>query len=157
FPVTAAAPLEGQVAVVTGSGAGIGRAAALALARQGADIAVLDIDLDRAKAVVAEVEQSARQGLAVQFDAMQIDQVVDAVGSVDEHFGRIDVLVNNTGGVRPGRFVEQPERSWRRHIDLNLVSAFAATKVAADAMIRGGRGGAIVNVSSIEGTRAAPM
>jgi NAD(P)-dependent dehydrogenase (short-subunit alcohol dehydrogenase family) len=155
--VTAAAPLDGQAAVVTGGGAGIGRAAALALARQGADVAVLDIDPERAQVVAAEVEQAGRRGLAVPVDAMQIDAVGDAVTSVDRHFGRIDVLVNNTGGVRPGRFVEQPERSWRRHIDLNLVSAFAATKVAADAMIRGGRGGAIVNVASIEGTRAAPM
>ena len=134
--MTAAAPLDGQAAVVTGGGAGIGRAAALALARQGADVAVLDIDLERAEAVAAEVEQAGRRGLAVQVDAMQIDDVGDAVASVDRNFGRIDVLVNNTGGVRPGRFVEQPERSWRRHIDLNLVSAFAATKVAAPATVK---------------------
>jgi NAD(P)-dependent dehydrogenase (short-subunit alcohol dehydrogenase family) len=151
------ASLDDRVAVVTGGGAGIGRATVLALARRGADVAVLDIDPDRAQVVVAEVEQLGRHGLAVQFDALQADEVEGAVSSADGHFGRVDVLVNNTGGVRPGRFVEQPERSWRKHIDMNLVSALAATKVAADAMIRGASGGAIVNVSSIEGTRAAPM
>src|SRR5262249_32621844 len=59
-------------------------------------------------------------------------------------------------GAKPTPFLEQSERSWRRHIDLNLVSMFAATSAAVPVMIRGGRGGAIINVSSIEASRAAP-
>ena len=65
--------------------------------------------------------------------------------------------MNNAGGVRARRFLEQSPRSWRRHIDINLVSMLAATSAAAPIMIREGGGGSIVNVTSIEGTRAAPM
>ena len=65
--------------------------------------------------------------------------------------------MNNAGGVAGRRFLEQSERSWRRHIDINLVSTLAATAAAAPLMARGGRGGSIVNVVSIEASRAAPM
>jgi len=67
------------------------------------------------------------------------------------------VLYNNAGGVSARPFLEQSERSWRRHIDINLVSMLAATHAVAPIMRREGRGGAIVNVTSIEGSRAAPM
>jgi len=61
-----------------------------------------------------------------------------------------------TGGVAGKRFLDQSERSWRRHIDINLVSMLAATHAAVPLMIRGGRGGSVVNVASIEAVRAAP-
>src|SRR5262249_12542349 len=64
--------------------------------------------------------------------------------------------VNNAGGVSRKPFIEQSERSWRRVIDLNLVSMLAATSAVVPVMIRGQRGGSIVNVSSIEASRAAP-
>ena len=149
--------LRDQVAVVSGGGAGIGRAAALALAARGADVAVLDVDADRAAEVVARIEAVGRRGLALPADVLQSDDARRAIADADECFGRIDILVNNVGGVRPHRFVDQSEQSWRRHLEINLVSALVATSAAAPVMIRGGRGGSIVNVSSIEGTRAAPM
>jgi NAD(P)-dependent dehydrogenase (short-subunit alcohol dehydrogenase family) len=149
--------LQDHVAVVTGGGGGIGRAAALALARRGADVAILDIDQGRAEEAAAAVDALGGTGLALPTDVLQTEAIVEAVAAADAAFGRIDFLVNNAGGVRPGRFVEQPERSWRKHIDMNLVSTLTATSAAATVMIRGGRGGAIVNVSSIEGSRAAPM
>jgi NADP-dependent 3-hydroxy acid dehydrogenase YdfG len=71
-------------------------------------------------------------------------------------FGPKDILVNNIGGVRRQKFLDQSERSWRRHIDLNMVSMLAATSAAAPLMIEAGRGGSIVNVASIEALRAAP-
>jgi NAD(P)-dependent dehydrogenase (short-subunit alcohol dehydrogenase family) len=74
----------------------------------------------------------------------------------DESVGRLDLLVNNARGVHSGRCVEQSERSWRSHIDINLVSMLAGTSATVPLMIRGGRGGSIMNVSSIEGTRAGP-
>jgi len=78
------------------------------------------------------------------------------IDSAAKHFGRIDILVNNAGGVSRKRFLDQSERSWRKHIDLNLVSVLAATSACVPVMIRGGRGGSVINVSSIEGSRAAP-
>ena len=84
------------------------------------------------------------------------DQVRAMVQRALDHFGRVDILVNNAGGVRRGRFVDQSERSWRRHIDLNLVSVFAATAAVVPSMIDAGRGGSIVSIASIEALRATP-
>ena len=145
-----------QVALVTGGGGGIGAGIALALARHGAHVAVLDIEPTRARHVAGEVEALGRQALPLVANVMETEQLRGAIAEADERFGRIDILVNNAGGVNGRPFLKQSERSWRRHIEINLVSMLAATSEVAKIMIREGRGGAIVNVSSIEGQRAAP-
>jgi NAD(P)-dependent dehydrogenase (short-subunit alcohol dehydrogenase family) len=148
--------LEGQTAVVTAGGGGIGRAIALLFAKAGADIVVCDILPERCEEVVEKVRGIGRRALGIPTDVMDADQVRAVIAAADKEFGRIDVLVNNAGGGSKRNFVDQSERSWRRTIDMNFVSMLAATKAALPVMIRGGRGGAIVNVSSIEGSRAAP-
>ena len=97
-----------------------------------------------------------RAALPCPTDMADSEQVRAMVAAADDRFGRIDILINNAGGVSRRAFLDQSERSWRRHVDLNLISLFAATSAAVPVMIRGGRGGAIVNVSSIEASRAAP-
>jgi NAD(P)-dependent dehydrogenase (short-subunit alcohol dehydrogenase family) len=149
--------LTGKVAVVTGGGAGIGRGIAVQLATHGADVAVIDIDPDRAAQAVAAVEALGRRAINAPADVMDTDALRAAISTADEAFGRIDILVNNAGGVSGRPFLDQSERSWRRHIDINLVSMLTSISVIAPIMIRGGEGGSIVNVASIEGTRAAPM
>lgn len=149
--------LTDQVAIVTGGGGGIGRAIALALASAGADVVIGDIAPERCEETVARIHELGRRGLAVPTDVTDTRQVNHLIGRADQEFGRIDILVNNAGGTRPTPFLQQSERSWRKHIDLNLVSMLAATAAAAPVMIRGGRGGAIINVASIEASRAAPM
>jgi NAD(P)-dependent dehydrogenase (short-subunit alcohol dehydrogenase family) len=149
--------LTDQVALVTGGGAGIGRGIALAMAECGADVVLAEIDPDRGAEAAAAVERTGRRGVFVPTDVMDTDAVRAAVGRAQDTFGRLDILVNNAGGVSGRRFIEQSERSWRRHIDINLVSALAATSAAVPLMISGGRGGSIVNVASIEAARAAPM
>lgn len=148
--------LTDRVAVVTGGGGGIGRAIALAFAAAGADIAVIDNNPERGEEVVARARALGRRGVALPVDVSQTGPLGEAFASVQAEFGRIDILVNNAGGVVRRPFVDQSERSWRRLIDLNFVSMLAATAAAVPIMIAGGRGGAIINVSSIEGTRAAP-
>jgi NAD(P)-dependent dehydrogenase (short-subunit alcohol dehydrogenase family) len=149
--------LTDQVALVTGAGAGIGRGIALTMAECGADVVVAEIDPDRGTEAAAAVEGTGRRAVFVATDVMDTDAVRAAVARAHDSFGRLDILVNNAGGVSGRRFLEQSERSWRRHIDINLVSALAATSAAAPIMIAGGRGGSIVNVASIEAARAAPM
>ena len=87
---------------------------------------------------------------------VQIGQIRAGVKLADDEFGRVDILVN-VGGVTPRRFIEQSERSCRRHLELNMVSMLCATSTAVPIMNRWGGGGSIVNVTSIEGSRAAPM
>jgi NAD(P)-dependent dehydrogenase (short-subunit alcohol dehydrogenase family) len=148
--------LTDQVAVVTGGGGGIGRAIALACASVGAHIVIADIVPERCEETAARVREAGRQALPVPTDVSDTNQVRVLIEKADQHFGRIDILVNNAGGVSRKPFLEQSERSWRRVIDLNLVSMLAATSAAVPLMIRGERGGSIVNVSSIEASRAAP-
>ena len=148
--------LTDQVAIVTGGGGGIGRAIALAYASGGADIVIGDIVAERCEETAARVRELGRSALGVPTDVMDTGQIKTLIDSAERHFGRIDILVNNAGGVSARSFIEQSERSWRRHIELNFVSVLAATSAAVTVMIRGGRGGSIVNISSIEGSRAAP-
>jgi NAD(P)-dependent dehydrogenase (short-subunit alcohol dehydrogenase family) len=145
-----------QVAIITGGGGGIGRAIALAYAAVGADIVIGDIIAERCDETAARVRELGRRALPVPTDVTDTNQIRALIDSTSQHFGRIDILVNNAGGVGARPFLEQSERSWRRHIDLNLVSMLAATSAAVPVMIRGARGGSIINVSSIEGSRAAP-
>ena len=149
-------PLLGQCALVTGGGGGIGRAIALALAGAGADVVVADIVPERCEECSSQVRALGRRTLPVPTDVTDTDQIRAAIAAADAEFGRLDVLVNNAGGVSRRAFADQSERSWRKHIDLNLVSLLAATSAAIPILIRGGRGGAIVNVTSIEAARAAP-
>jgi len=127
------------------------------MAECGADVVLAEIDPDRGEEAAEAIKRTGRTGVFVPTDVMDTDAVRAAVGRAQEAFGRLDILVNNAGGVSGRRFIEQSERSWRRHIDINLVSALAATSAAVPLMISGGRGGSIINVASIEAARAAPM
>ena len=148
--------LSGQVALVTGGGGGIGRAIAICLAAHGADVAIVDVLPERCDEVAARIAELGRQALPFPGNVMDTTQVEAAVAATQARFGRLDILVNNAGGVTRRSFTQLVEKNWRRHIDLNLVSNLAATSAAVPLMIAGGRGGAIINVTSIEGARAAP-
>lgn len=153
--------LEGQAALVTGGGGGIGRAIALCLAAHGADVAVVDIIPERAEEAAARIRSYGRQALPIVADVMNGEALRTAVDDAAAAFGRFDILVNNAGGVSRRAFTDLTERNWRRHIDLNLISTLTATHAAIPHMAGCGAGktvpgGAIVNVTSIEGNRAAP-
>ena len=149
--------LTGKVAVVTGGGAGIGRGIAVAMAEFGADVAIIDVDGAAAEAVAALVRAKGQRAHAITADMMDRDAVRAAMTTVVEVLGRLDILVNNVGGTRPIKLIDITDRQADRQIDLNLKSLVAATQAAAKAMIAGGQGGAVINVTSIEGLRAAPF
>ncbi|WP_235037492.1 MULTISPECIES: SDR family NAD(P)-dependent oxidoreductase [unclassified Novosphingobium] len=148
--------LTGQVAFVTGGGGGIGRATALCMADMGADVAIIEAVPERCEQVARMVEERGRRALCIPGNVMDVEALQAAIASAADTFGRLDILVNNAGGVTRRSFLDLAEKNWRRHIDLNLVSNLAATQAAVPFMIAGGRGGAIVNVTSIEASRAAP-
>lgn len=148
--------LTDQVAVVTGGGGGIGQGAALALARFGAKVAVVDVIPERCRDTESAIRRAGGAAIGLPADVMVPDQLRAAILRTFETFGRMDILVNNAGGVRGGPFLTMPESSLRRHVEINLISALIATQEAVRLMIDSGRGGSVVNVSSIEGHRAAP-
>jgi len=117
---------------------------------------VIDNVPERCEEVAARVRERGREVLTFPYNVMEADKVAEAVAETGAKFGRLDILVNNAGGVTRRAFKDFQEKNWRRHIDLNLVSNLAATSAAIPIMIEGKRGGSIINVSSIEGSRAAP-
>jgi NAD(P)-dependent dehydrogenase (short-subunit alcohol dehydrogenase family) len=145
-----------QVAVVTGGANGLGEGIAMALARFGAHVVIADVDIENGQRVADAIHALGRKALLVPTDCTNTDAIRAMIAQAAEHFGSIDILVNNVGGSRQIDFMEQSERSWRRHIDLNLVSMLAATHAVVPTMIAGKRGGTIINISSSEGLRAAP-
>ena len=148
--------LTGQVALVTGGGGGIGRSCALCLADMGADIAIVDVIPDRCAEVAEQVTKRGRKAIQFPLNVMDAEALQAAVAETGKQFGRLDILVNNAGGVTKRAFADLKPANWQRHIALNLISNLAATQAAIPIMIAGGRGGAIINVTSIEGSRAAP-
>jgi NAD(P)-dependent dehydrogenase (short-subunit alcohol dehydrogenase family) len=133
--------LGGCTALVTGAGAGIGRAAALALAREGAFVVAVDLDEDAAR----ETVELAKNGSAFRADVTDDDELRAAFAAA----GPLDVLVNNAGGVSSPYFPAAPVERWSAVLDVNLRATMLGTQLALERMR--GRGGAIVNVSSIAG------
>ena len=144
-------------AIVTGAASGIGAATAKRLASEGASVCVSDVKEPGAREVAAALGGAA---FAVAADVANEDAVRRLVDTAVARLGRLDVLVNNAGiGEEAVPIEEKPAADWQRVIDTNLSSVFYGIKHGARAMKRAGRGGVIVNVSSILGSvgfRSAP-
>lgn len=136
--------LPGRVALVTGAGAGIGRAVALALAAEGAAVVVVDLDGSAADRTVSAIESAGGSALGFRADVALDDNVHEMFRYAVSELDRLDVLVNNAGGVGA---------TWNRTVDVNLRGLMLATRLAFDEM-RGD--GAIVNVSSVAGLGTRP-
>jgi len=155
--------LQGKKAIVTGAARGLGRAYALRLASLGADVAIIDLNLDgaaeygetlRAPSVAAEVELLGRRGLGIQADLSVNDAARATVETVVSTFGGIDILVNNAGGaVTPNDRSDAsvvPEEDLRKLMDANFMSTVFCCQAVAPVMKRQGKG-IIVNTSSQAG------
>jgi NAD(P)-dependent dehydrogenase (short-subunit alcohol dehydrogenase family) len=150
----AGALLAGRIAVVTGGGGGIGAATSRLFAQHGARVVIADIDGDLAQQAARQIGESA---LAVVTDVRDSAQVAALTRTVRDHYGRVDVLVNNVGHwVRhPGSFAGTDPDLWEELYRVNLHHVFLVTRAFLPAMIDQ-HAGAIVNVSSVEGLRGYP-
>jgi len=139
--------------LITGSSHGIGAACAVAFAREGYDVGINYLHSPEDAQKVAE--QCRELGADAQIYQADVSLHEDCVRMIDafiEHFGKIDVLVNNAGGalkMPKGGFVDMPVEYWNKQIDLNLNSAMYCSQAAARDMIAKGIHGAIINISSI--------
>jgi 2-hydroxycyclohexanecarboxyl-CoA dehydrogenase len=131
---------NGKVAIVTGGGRGIGRAIALRFARDGADVGILDVQLDSAQAVAAEVSSLGPRGLAKKADLTQYAETQKAVEEIYHELGSIDILVNNAGIDQPRPFLETDEAFWDRFIAVNYKSFLIACHVCVPYMMKNNRG-----------------
>ncbi|WP_120313473.1 SDR family NAD(P)-dependent oxidoreductase [Mycobacterium alsense] len=149
--------LADRVAVVTGGGGGIGAATARLFAQHGAHVVIADIDDGLARRVVDEIAGSGGSARAIATDVRDAAQVTRLAQAVLDHYGRVDVLVNNVGHWlrHPGGFVDTDPQLWDDLYRINLHHVFLVTHAFLPAMLARGAG-AIVNVSSVEGLRGYP-
>ncbi len=138
--------LSGKVAIVTGAGSGIGHAIAERFGSAGASICVNYLGYEDEALALAE---RLPRAIAVRADVSKADQVRGMVERTCAELGGVDVLVNNAGVEREMAFLDIDEETWDTIVGVNLKGAFLCAQAAARAMRDGGRGGAIVNISSI--------
>ena len=142
--------LEGKVALVTGAAQGIGKAIGLLLAQRGADMAISDINLEKAEETAREIETLGRRAMATRANVAVFDEVERMVQGMIDRFSRIDILVNNAGIARDKLLLRMTEEDWDLVLDINLKGTFNCTKAVIRYMSKQ-RSGKIVNIASVVG------
>ncbi|HNS32913.1 MAG TPA: SDR family oxidoreductase [bacterium] len=143
--------LKGKNAMVTGSGQGLGKAFALTLAEAGANIAVIDIDMDKANRTADEIGKSGHKSIAIEADVSAIEDINRAVEKVVSEFGKLDIAVNNAGVSPPIKdSVDISAEIWDKTMGVNLRGLFFCAQAEAKAMMPN-RYGKIINIASICG------
>ena len=149
--------LDGKVAIVTGGSRGIGRATAIALAREGARVVINHFrSADAAfggeaaaEETLAGVRSAGGEGVLVDGDIANPETGTRLVEVAVERFGGVDIHVSNAGICPFHAFLDMPPDLYRKVVDVNLGGAFFSTQAAANQMVKQGRGGSIVAISSI--------
>ena len=145
----------GKVIVITGAAQGIGRACAVRFLSEGAKVVLADVNAERLAATAQEIG-TPDTVLAVVTDVARKDQVDALIAKAVTQFGHIDVMVNNAGIAPVMEFLDVTEEVYDRVLEVNLKGAFLGTQAAARAMIAQGKGGVIINMSSINSGLANP-
>jgi NAD(P)-dependent dehydrogenase (short-subunit alcohol dehydrogenase family) len=146
--------LKDKTAVVTGGGSGVGRASCLRFAEEGARVVCADIDLDRAKETVAQVEAAGGTAVAERCDVAQEADVVAGIATAVDRFGRLDIMFNNVGVPTPRlgmSFEEHTVEDFERLTAVNFRGVFLGCKHAVIQFKKQGGGGAILNTGSVAG------
>lgn len=139
--------LKDKVALVTGGGTGIGRAISLEFANEGADVAVSSRNVDNLKKVCKEIEEKGRHAIAVPADVSIKQQIDEMVKKVIAEFGKIDILVNNSGISRKIPITEFPEEDYDAVMNTNVKGVYFCTQAVAKHM-KERKYGKIINISS---------
>ena len=150
--------VEGKVAIVTGAGSipgpgiGTGKASAVVLAREGAAVLLVDLHPERAEETKQLIDDEGGTAAVFAADCTQAADCEGMVRAAVDAFGTVDILVNNIGLAALGTVVDTTEEAWDRSLDINLRTAFLASKYAVPVMAGQGSG-SIVNISSISALR----
>ena len=150
------AGLRDTVAVVSGGAGGLGRAVVEDLVANGVRVAVIDIDDDAVDSLRRFLEEQGHDFIIEHGDVRQPEALATLFSAVDERWQRLDTLVNVVGGTFRAQFVDSSPKGWDAILRTNLVHVLHACSLAVPRMRAGGRGGSIINVSTIEAHRAAP-
>jgi NAD(P)-dependent dehydrogenase (short-subunit alcohol dehydrogenase family) len=146
--------LKDKVTVITGAGSGVGRASALRFGEEGAAVVCADIDLDRAKETVAQLEAAGGHAVAERCDVARDADVAAAVACAVGHFGRLDVMFNNVGIPTPRlgmAFEDHSFEDFERLSSINFRGVFLGCKHAVTRFKQQGNGGVVLNTGSVAG------
>ena len=155
--------LVNKIAVITGGAQGIGAAIVTRFAQEGAAVVIADVNEEKSKLLVTEIKASGAEAIYVLCDVSNSGQVDELFNKALEHFGRLDVLVNNAALVHHPdsnkNFLELSAKAWLRALDINLTGLFYCSQRAARIMVKQvhegqSGGGSIINMSSGGGSRA---
>lgn len=142
--------LRGKIVLITGAGSGIGAGIAKRFAQAGADVAICD--LKPASIICDYIVSIGRRAYAAAVDVSDPAQIASLFNTLSSQFGVPDILVNNAGIYPNASILEMTPEEWDQTIDIDLKSVFLCTQAAARKMIAAGKGGAIVNIGSIDAT-----
>lgn len=145
--------LDGKVAIVTGAGSGIGKRTARYLAAAGASVVIADINGPAAEAVAQDLKQAGTKAIAVTVDVSSEDSIHQLFERTLKEFGELHIMVNNAGIFPFQPFMDISAADWDRVQAVNLRGPFLCIKEAVKAMQASGKGGRIVNTSSIDSLR----
>lgn len=142
--------LDNKVAIITGAAGGMGKADALLFVQEGAKVAITDLQEDKIKDVVAEIEALGGEAIGFKHNVASEEDWVRVVDETVQKFGKVDILVNNAGVSNATPFMDLTVEGWEKTMSINVTSIFLGQKYVIPHMIEAG-GGSIVNISSIAG------
>lgn len=148
--------LRGKVVIVTGGSRGLGRATALGLAGEGCDVAISARDQQGIDRTVEEIRAKGARALGVSADMTQAADIQRLVEETVAAFGGVDILVNNVGGARGGKFVDSTEADFVSALEVNFLAALRASRLVVPEMKKRG-GGRIITISSIWGRESGGL
>ncbi|MFC6825062.1 SDR family NAD(P)-dependent oxidoreductase [Halopelagius fulvigenes] len=145
--------LDGETAIITGSSQGIGKGIAERFAAEGANVVVNSRSQDRADEVAEAIADDGGTAIGVEADVTDEGAMEALVETTVERFGSVDVMVNNAGLTILGEAHEFDIEEWRKVVDVDLVGTFIGCQAAGRRMMEQEKGGAILNISSLMGSR----
>ncbi|TWT14615.1 3-ketoacyl-ACP reductase [Planomicrobium sp. CPCC 101079] len=148
--------LKGKTALITGAGKGIGRATAIAFAQEGIHVGLLGRTGANLEEVAKELEQYGVNVTMAVADVANNDSVIAAVEHIKSELGPIDILINNAGIGKFGKFLELSPEDFKNIIDVNLIGIYYVTRAVLPEMIER-QSGDIINISSTSGQKGAPV
>jgi glucose 1-dehydrogenase len=148
--------LAGKCAIVTGAANGIGFACAKRLAADGAAVALADINAELGEAAARKLREEGARAIFVATDVTERAAIDALVNRAVDEFGRLDIMLNNAGVALTASILEMSDEIFDKVLATNLRSAFIGTQLAARQMVAAGRGGVIINMSSVNALLAIP-
>lgn len=148
--------LQGKTALITGAGRGIGRATAIALAKEGVNIGLVGLTSTNIENVANELQQYGVKTSVATADVKDLPSVEQAVTKIKEELGQVDILINNAGTAKFGKFLDLTPEEWENIIRVNLMGAYNVTRSVLSDMIER-QSGDIINISSTAGQRGAAV